>query len=179
MPGDPASFVFFTDNAAQGTTRGIEAELRWVPSDRWELYANAGLLDAEFSDYLTLQTGETELSQLAGRAQPHAPPYMLAIGGELSACQRDFLHAWICQRATVSTSTSATMRNLDAYRLLNARIGFAGERWVAQLWARNAFDEHYAVRGFYFGNEPPLFPNRLYTRQGDPRQIGITLDMEF
>jgi iron complex outermembrane recepter protein len=35
------------------------------------------------------------------------------------------------------------------------------------------------VRGFYFGNEPPNFPNTLYIRQGDPRQIGVTVDMRF
>jgi iron complex outermembrane receptor protein len=178
VPGDPASFVFFTDNAAQGTTRGFEAELRWVPSDRWEFYANAGLLDAEFSDYLTLQTGETELSQLAGRAQPHAPPYMLAVGGGYRHDSGMFTRLDLSARDSFHFDVSNNEKS-DAYRLLNARIGFASERWMAQLWLRNALDEHYAVRGFYFGNEPPLFPNRLYTRQGDPRQIGISLDMEF
>jgi outer membrane receptor protein involved in Fe transport len=178
VPGDPASFVYFTDNAAQGTARGFEAELRWVPSDRWELYANAGLLDAQFSDYQTLQTGETEPSQLAGRAQPHAPPYNLAIGGTYRHDSGFFARMDISARDSFYFDVSNDEKS-NSYRLLNARIGFAGERWTAQLWARNAFDEHYAVRGFYFGNEPPLFPNRLYTRQGDPRQIGITLDMEF
>ena len=37
----------------------------------------------------------------------------------------------------------------------------------------------YAVRGFYFGNEPPDFPATLYTRLGDARQAGITVDLEF
>ncbi len=53
------------------------------------------------------------------------------------------------------------------------------DRWSAQPWARNLFDKHYAVRGFYFGNEPPNFPNELYLRYGDPRQIGITFNMRF
>ena len=48
-----------------------------------------------------------------------------------------------------------------------------------QVWARNLFDETYAVRGFFFGNEPPDFPATLYIRQGDPRQLGVTLDMPF
>ena len=55
----------------------------------------------------------------------------------------------------------------------------SGPRWTAQLWLRNAFDERYAVRGFFFGNEPPLFPPTLYIRQGDPRHFGITLDRRF
>ncbi len=178
VPGDPASFVFFTDNAAQGNTLGFEVDLRWLPSDRWELYASAGLLDAVFSDYLTLQTGETEVSSLDGRAQPHAPPYMLALGGSYRHDSGLFARLDMSARDSFYFDVSNDQKS-SSYRLVHARVGFASERWVAQLWARNALDERYAVRGFYFGNEPPLFPNRLYTRQGDPRQIGITLDMEF
>ncbi|MGB5245005.1 MAG: hypothetical protein WBN34_00520, partial [Woeseia sp.] len=63
--------------------------------------------------------------------------------------------------------------------LVNARLGYDHERWQLQLWARNVLDERYAVRGFYFGNEPPDFPESLYIRQGDPRQIGLTFDMRF
>jgi hypothetical protein len=35
------------------------------------------------------------------------------------------------------------------------------------------------VRGFFFGNEPPDFPNTLYTRLGDPRQVGVTFEKKF
>jgi outer membrane receptor protein involved in Fe transport len=67
----------------------------------------------------------------------------------------------------------------QAYELLHARVGYEGDNWVAQLWVRNLTDKDYAVRGFYFGNEPPDFPATLYTRLGDPRQLGITLERRF
>ncbi|MDX1493722.1 MAG: glycosyltransferase family protein [Longimicrobiales bacterium] len=41
------------------------------------------------------------------------------------------------------------------------------------------FDRRHAVRGFFFGNEPPDFPNRVYIRQGDPRQLGVSFDTRF
>ena len=44
---------------------------------------------------------------------------------------------------------------------------------------RNLFDERYPVRGFYFENEPPDFPTRLYLRWGDPRQAGVTARFSF
>lgn len=178
VPGDPASFVFYTDNAAQGRTLGFEADLRWLPSDAWELYANAGLLNAEFSEFLTLQTGETELSDLSGRAQAHAPAYTLAFGGTWRHHDGLFAHLDITARDTFYFDVSNNQKS-SAYQLVHARIGYETERWSAQLWARNVFDEEYAVRGFYFGNEPPLFPNTLYIRQGDPRQLGVTLDFGF
>jgi len=62
---------------------------------------------------------------------------------------------------------------------VNGRVGYETDRWSVQLWARNLFDRRYAVRGFYFGNEPPNFPDTLYTRAGDPRQLGVTFDMNF
>jgi hypothetical protein len=46
-------------------------------------------------------------------------------------------------------------------------------------WGRNIFDEHYTVRGFFFGNEPPLWEDKLYTNAGEPRQVGLTLRYEF
>jgi outer membrane receptor protein involved in Fe transport len=103
---------------------------------------------------------------------------MLALGGSYRHDSGLFVRLDLSARDSFYFDVSNDQKS-SPYQVLNARIGFAGERWVAQLWARNALDERYAVRGFYFGNEPPLFPNRLYTRQGDPRQLGITLDMEF
>jgi hypothetical protein len=35
------------------------------------------------------------------------------------------------------------------------------------------------VRGFYFGNEPPDFPNKLYVQRGDPRAFGLTVSYVF
>ena len=67
----------------------------------------------------------------------------------------------------------------QAYELANARVGFESGNWSLQVWARNLFDEDYTVRGFFFGNEPPDFPPALYTRFGDPRQLGISFELHF
>ena len=39
----------------------------------------------------------------------------------------------------------------------------------------------YEVRGFYFANDPndPLFLPQLFTRLGDPRQSGVTMNYRF
>jgi outer membrane receptor protein involved in Fe transport len=178
VPGDPASFVFYTDNAAVGRTVGFEADLQWLPSDAWRLYANIGLLNAEFTDFYTLQTGDTELSSLGGRAQAHAPAYTLAFGGIFRANSGLFARLDFSARDDFYFDVSNNQRS-EPVQIVNARIGYEAERWTAELWARNVFDETYAVRGFYFGNEPPLFENTLYVRQGDPRQVGFTFELGF
>ena len=52
-PNDPASFVFFTDNAAKGETLGFETDMRWLPTASLEFYANIGLLRARFDEFTT------------------------------------------------------------------------------------------------------------------------------
>jgi iron complex outermembrane receptor protein len=163
ISGDPASFIFFTDNVGEGEALGIEVDFRWFPTENWELSGSAGLIDA------TLESG---------REQAHAPPFTLAFGvayrspngyfARLDATAKD---AFYYDAGHDQTS--------EPFELFNARVGFESENWLVSLWARNIADEQYAVRGFYFGNEPPDFPDTLYTRAGDPRQIGVTLERSF
>jgi len=172
MPNDPASFIFFTDNAAEGRISGIEAEFRWMPAEALEFYTSVGLLDAEFADF------EDAGGSLSSRDQAHAPNYTLALGGMYRRGNGFFARLDLSARDEFYFDVSHDQKS-EAYALVNARLGYEAERWTAQLWLRNAFDENYAVRGFFFGNEPPDFPNRLYVRRGDPRQFGFTVDMRF
>jgi iron complex outermembrane receptor protein len=172
VPGDPASFVFFTDNAAEGRTLGLEAEFRWAIGDSLDVYANVGLLDAEFEEFVTPQV------DLGGRAQAHAPDYTLAAGVSYRHPRGVFARLDLSARDAFYFDVSHDQVS-QPYELANARVGYETGNWSVQLWARNLFDRHYAVRGFYFGNEPPDFPTRLYTRAGDPRQLGVTFDLSF
>ena len=171
-PNDPLSFVFFTDNAAKGRTVGLETELTWRINDAWQFYANLGFLKAEFEDFTTPQVS------LSGRRQAHAPDYTIALGGHYRHASGYFARLDFTARDDFYFDVSHDQRSTSS-EIVNARIGYDADRWSAQLWARNLLDEHYPVRGFYFGNEPPNFPNELYLRYGDPRQVGITVDMRF
>jgi outer membrane receptor protein involved in Fe transport len=171
-PNDPASFVFFTDNAAEGETFGLEADARWLATDRFELYANLGLLDATFNEFVTPQV------DASGREQAHAPRYTYAVGGIYRHESGWFGRVDVTGKDEFYFDVSHDQIS-EPYSVTNARLGYETDRWTAQLWLRNAFDERYAVRGFFFGNEPPLFPPTLYIRQGDPRQLGVTFDMRF
>jgi len=58
---------------------------------------------------------------------------------------------------------------------VNLRAGYAGERWVGLCLGRNVFDQRFAVRGFYFGLEPPDFADRLVRAAGRSAQFGVTI----
>ena len=172
-PGDPTSFGFVTINVEEGETLGVEADVRWLPADNWMLYATLGLLDTEFTD-----VSAPSLGNLEGRSQAHAPDHTLAFGGSYEHPRGFFARVDVSVRDKFYFDVAHDERS-QSYELVNARIGYRADSWSTTLWARNLLDENYVVRGFYFGNEPPDFPNTLYTRSGDPRQVGVTFSKEF
>ena len=171
-PNDPASFVFFTDNAARGETLGLEADGTWRVSDTLSVVAGIGLLDATFASF---RGSDADLS---GRRQAHAPAYSVNLGAIYRGANGVFARVDAIARDDFFFDVSHDQKSSE-YRLVNLRVGVERERWGASLWARNLFDVRYAVRGFFFGNEPPEFPNTLFLRLGDPRQVGVTFEARF
>jgi len=47
------------------------------------------------------------------------------------------------------------------------------------VWCNNLTNQEYAVRGFFFGNEPPDFASKRYVHLGDPRTFGVTTTFMF
>lgn len=172
IQGDPSSFGFATLNVEAARSRGAEAEVRYLPHQNWELYANVGLLDGSFKDV------PVDIDSLLGRADAHAPRYTLAAGVAYRGDNGFFARLDATAKDAFFFDVSHSQKS-RSFELVNTRVGIDGEHWRASLWVRNLFDRRYAVRGFFFGNEPPNFPNTLYTRLGDPRQIGVTVERRF
>jgi len=171
-PQDPLTFVYLTDNAARGRALGLEASARWQPAERWRLSASLSLADTEYVGY---SDGARDLD---GRAWAHAPAWKYSISASWTHPQGWFLRADVGGQDAFYFDASHDQRSRP-YTLANLGGGLRADRWSVELWLRNAFDERYPVRGFYFGNEPPDFPEKLYVRLGDPRQAGLTATFTF
>ena len=115
---------------------------------------------------------------LDGRDQAHAPSYTFAVGGQFRHASGFNARLDVTGKDSFYFDYSHDQQS-EAYELVNLRVGYDAERWSAHIWSRNLFDQSYAVRGFYFGNEPPLFENELYIRQGDARLTGATFELRF
>lgn len=172
IPGDPLSYVFYTDNAARGRNYGLEATLGWQLLDELSLGATLGLLHSE---YLGYRYGERDLD---GREQSHAPGYQYSLSAQWGGEQGWMARADLMGVDAFYFDASHDQRS-DAYTLVNLKAGYARGPWSVQAWVRNAFDTDYAVRGFYFGLEPPDFADTLYTQAGDGRMAGITLQWRW
>ena len=81
--------------------------------------------------------------------------------------------------STISSLISHTTKDPAAIKRSTSESGRQWERWEVSAWARNLFDEDYATRGFFFGNEPPNFAPTVYTKFGDPRHYGVSLAYRY
>jgi outer membrane receptor protein involved in Fe transport len=167
-PGDPLSYVFYTDNAARGRNAGLEGSIAWRIRPSLTLGGTLGLLHSEYVGY---RYGDRDLD---GREQAHAPGYQYSLFAEWNGSRGWMARVDLNGSDAFYFDASHDQRS-GSYALVNLRAGYAGERWSVHAWGRNVFDERYAVRGFYFGLEPPDFANELYVQRGDPRQFGVTV----
>lgn len=171
--GDPGSYFFLTDNASGGRNLGVESSVRWRLTAQLEVGGTLGLLRTRYSGYRP--AGE----DLSDRDQAHAPRYQAS----LNVTWRHQL-GWMA-RVDVSAVDSFYFdvppndTHSNAYSLTNVKLGYEADRWSVYAWGRNVFDKDYAIRGFYFGNRPPLFENERYVQLGEPQQFGVTARWEF
>ena len=170
-PNDPNTFVFLTQNAAEGESYGLELNLNSDLSDDLDVFVNLGLLNTEIKRW-------ESRPEIQGREQAHAPSNSYSFGLNYRPTPETYLNLHATGKSGFYYSDSHNNKS-DSYILLNSSFGYNYEDWIVELWIRNLFDEYYATRGFYFGNEAPDFADTLYERQGDPRHIGLSIRYDF
>ena len=172
VPGNPLSFVLFTDNAARGENYGLEGAVRWRPSSAWLLDLGGAILKTRYLGY------RFNDRNLDGREQAHAPEYQYDLGIEYRHPAGVFARIDFAGLDDFYFDASNDER-APARVLTHLKAGYSGKHWRAEVWVRNLFDRYYSQRGFRFGNEPPDFAPTRYVEAGDPRQAGVTVAYSF
>ena len=170
-PTDPNTFSYLTQNAAEGENYGFEISSNYFPRDNLSLYANFGLLKTKIKNW------ESRID-LENRAQAHAPERTYSFGANLDLNNSLYLKIDINGKSSFYYSDSHDNKS-KSYELVNLTLGYSKANFSTDLWIRNLFDEYYSTRGFFFGNEAPNFVDTLYRRQGDPKNIGISIRYYF
>ena len=170
-PSDPNTFSFLTQNAAEGVNQGLEVNMDMDITESLKMFFNLGILKTEIKNWQSRK-------DLEGRAQAHAPERSYALGFNWTPTTNTYLAVDFTGNSSFYYSDSHNNKS-KSYTLTNLNLGYVKNKWNYKLWARNIFDDYYAVRGFYFGNEAPNFIDTLYERQGDPRHIGVSVQYDF
>lgn len=157
-PSDPLSYTYFTENAAHGHNYGLEFDAAYDATKQLSFEGSFALLNSNVKD----------------RESSHAPRWQYAFGPKYRLTENLFVKAQAYGKDGFYYDDSFNIKSTP-YSLLDLIIGYEQENWSWTIWGKNVLDRRYAVRGFYFGNEPPNFENKLYKQLGDPFQIGTTL----
>ena len=172
-PSNPNTFIFYTGNAKSGFNYGLESTASWAATQSWVFGGSLGLLQTEYRGFV--QNGVT----FPDRALPHAPPWQAAINATWRDPRGPYARLDITGMGSFFYDLPPNGTRSSAYGLVNGKLGWETTRWEAYLWGRNLLDKNYTVRGFYFGDEPPDFNNKLYVQLGEPRNWGVHVTVRF
>ncbi|MEO1079305.1 MAG: TonB-dependent receptor [Pseudomonadota bacterium] len=170
---------FFTANAGSATNIGLEADVRALLGDSWDIFANVAYIDAEIDD-------DSSNGNLAGnrfRLQPEWTAstglrYLQSLSGSL-ALTGSLVYSY--RSDVFFEPENAPIAGLDiaedAYGLVNLRLGVENENqgWRVEAFATNLLDEEYLVDA---GNTGGSFGNPTFVA-GPPRFYGIQFDYYF
>jgi outer membrane receptor protein involved in Fe transport len=170
-PDGSSEFIEYTGNAASGDNYGLEAEVRYRPTQRLELFGSLGLLSSEYHNFVN-GSGE----ELNGRQQAQAPSYQF-----FASAKYDWSGGWFARVAVEGKDayyfSDSNSFQSKPYELAHVSAGYARDHWSITGWMHNVFDKKYAVKGYYFGNDPRFdYVPTGYIQLGEPRRVGITLD---
>jgi iron complex outermembrane recepter protein len=172
-PNNPNTFVFFTGNAKSGFNYGLESTATWAAAKSLEFGASLGLLQSQYHGFV--QNGVT----LPDRALPHAPPWQAAVNATWRDPRGPYARLDVTGMGSFLYDLPPNDTRSSAYGLVNGKLGWDTSRWEVYLWGRNLLNKNYTVRGFFFGDEPPDFANKLYVQLGEPRNWGVHFTVRF
>jgi outer membrane receptor protein involved in Fe transport len=172
-PTNPDTFIFYTGNARSGYNYGLESTLAWAATHRLEFGGSLGLLQTKYRGF------EQNDVVLPGRALPDAPSWQAAVSATWRDPRGPYARLDVTGMGAFFYDLPPNDTRSSAYGLVNGKVGWQTQRYEVYLWGRNLLDKNYSVRGFYFGDEPPDFPNKLYVQLGEPRNAGVHFTVNF
>ena len=78
-------------------------------------------------------------------------------------------------QSSVLPALSATVPNVGGYTMLDTRVSFTREHWMAALFCRNLTNN----LGITSYQDPAIFGNRAQAIVSQPRTIGVTVGYSF
>jgi iron complex outermembrane recepter protein len=168
------SFVDFYNNAASGRNYGLEVSLNASLSQTVDSFLNVGLLSTQIN-HITRQDG----SIIDDRDQAHAPHYQINAGINWHVSEQLSWLLEIDSKDDFYYSFSHDQRS-DKQTIVHSSVNYESGDWLFSLYARNLFNQEYANRGFYFGNDPrDEYATHTYEQFGEPRRIGMNINYHF
>ncbi len=155
---NPLDFVI--ENAGESHLYGFELEANYAASANWEVFAGLGYTQTEFDKF------ELNGNDYSGQEFQFARNWTANLGSTYRFNNGWFAHGNISYASEGAASTTTPGTELDAYTIVNTKVGYEKNNWGIYAYANNLFDETYVtqnVNNVTYGN----------TTYGDPRVVGL------
>jgi outer membrane receptor protein involved in Fe transport len=186
-------------NAGQAVLRGIEADLQWKASDALTLYGGFAIQRAELAqDFCkSLDADGNPLRRIPclannpddfapeGTRLPTTPRFKLNLTGRYefqmagfdSHFQTSIVHQGVSTSALLP-SEAAALGEQEEYTLVDLALGIARDKWDAELFVDNAFDQIASLYR-YTECDTSICGGIVYSVTTRPRTIGLKFHQKF
>ncbi len=189
-------------NAPGGATlEGIEMDLQWAVTESFSLYGGIALQHSELSDDFCLlldpdgnplpeaqcldgDGNPTPFTQ-EGTRLPSTPEfkgsltgrYEFDLAGTQAHVQGSLVHEGL-KRTALLEAENDILRDSDAYSLVDLSFGVEKDRWSAEMFVKNVFDENAALYS-YAECTVDVCGGIVYSVMTRPRTIGLKFSQKF
>jgi len=173
---DPTiSNLFFSDNAANATIKGIEANVTWAPANVQGLQVMAGfsVLDTEVTDLV----GASVAIAQPGEDLSYAPSFQTNLRARYNWYAGDDFELHIQPTLAYSASSFSDIvlinrAEQDEYLLLGMSFGVRKDNWSVELFGDNLTDERAQLNNNLVFDRERIATNR-------PRTIGVRFSVDY
>ncbi len=156
-------------NARRSETMGLEASAAWVEAS-WSAYLAIGLLDTDLKEVAF------GINNFNGNEYPYAAKWSVSLGGSYDTGNGFFAAFDVsAQGDAEGTFDNRPGTEAQARVLMNARVGWRWDGLSVSLYGRNLLDDEYFLfrdLGFPSAQNQVFYP-------GDPREIGLTIEVDW
>ncbi|WP_428385192.1 TonB-dependent receptor [Nevskia ramosa] len=167
-------FDYSTKNAANSVLDGAELETRWQPLRGLELYLSSGYAHTRFKDFV--DNGQ----DFSGNQFVDAPRFSGSVGGSYRHRTGAFVSlSYSSTAAYYSSPANAADERGDIRRLLDARLGYQGQRLAAYLYGRNLLDDDTVKSSVRTTTGLGITEEGRFVSYGTLRRLGVQLEARF
>ncbi|MEW6983721.1 TonB-dependent receptor [Colwelliaceae bacterium 6471] len=188
---DPSVLDQRLGNIGKSDATGAEIEIQYAASDALNLFANVGLINADFSEVVTWDgTKYVDISDTYTITNTPDTTVNLGFSYDFETDMGSFvLNGNYYYRGDYDLAVTDNLLSQDGYGLVNLGLNWYSKdgNWTAGLHLKNITDEEYLVGNYAFvtpqddGSYTPGLggDNTLIGYYGDPQTIALTVGYTF
>lgn len=186
-------------NAGAARLEGVEVDVQWLATDRFSLFGGLALQDAKLDENFCKSLGPDGEPLPAAECVDNNPADFAPIGTRLPTTPRfkfnltgryefpfaggdgHFQASFVHQdssKAALLPAENTILGDQDSYQRVDVTFGVDKERWSAELFVNNLFDERASLFR-YAECDASICGDIIYGVQLRPRTIGLRFSQKF